>query len=222
MKFFSLIYHGEIHPSEEDKVIPAEEFSTLMEASEILKLAKEDAKQYREETEQECQQLKAQAQEAGFAEGLSQFNEHLIHFDKQLHLLKMELQKQILPLALKAAKKIVGDQLQLHPETIVEIVIQTIAPVIQNHRFTIYVNKVDKEILEANKPKIKDILEQVQVLSIQERNDITPGGCIIETESGIINASIENQWRALESAFEKYMKPSSSSGSSGLNRSPNP
>jgi type III secretion protein L len=206
MKFFSLIYQGEIHPATEDKVIPAEDFSTLMEANEILKRVKEDVKQYKQQIEEESELLKTAATEKGFDEGLTQFNEHLIHFDKQLHVLKMELQKQILPLALKAAKKIVGEQLNLNPETIVEIVIQTIAPVTQNHRFTIYVSKADKEILEANKPKIKNILEQVQVLNIQERSDIAPGGCIIETESGIINASIENQWRALESAFDKYMR----------------
>lgn len=207
MKFFSLIYQGEIHPATEDKVIPAEEFSTLMEASGILKLAKEEAKQYKRQVEEECDRLKEEAKQAGFAEGLAQFNEHLIHFDKQLHLIKMDLQKQILPLALKAAKKIVADQLSLNPETIVEIVIQTLAPVLQNHRFNIYVNKDEKEILEANRPRIKSILEQVKVLTIQERDDIAPGGCIIETESGIINATIENQWRALEMAFEKYMKP---------------
>jgi type III secretion protein L len=63
--------------------------------------------------------------------------------------------------------------------------------------------------LEANKPRIKEILEHIQTLSIKERHDITPGGCIIETETGIINASVENQWRALESAFERYMKQSS-------------
>ena len=137
---------------------------------------------------------------------MSRFNEQLINFDKQLRQIRADLQKQILPLALKAAKKIVGEQLSVSPETIVDIVIQTLAPVTQNHRFNIYVNKVDKEILEAQKPKIKSYLEQVQVLTIQERSDIAPGGCIIETESGIINASIENQWRALESAFEKYMK----------------
>jgi type III secretion protein L len=204
MKFFSLIYQGEIHPSDDDKVIPAEEFSTLMEASQILVRAKEDAKDYEKRTAEECEELKEIAKEEGFSRGLDLFNEHLIHFDKQLHLIRLELQKQILPLALKAAKKIVGEQLTLHPETIVEIVIQSLAPVTQNHRFTIYVNKADKEILEAQKPKIKSILEQVRVLNIQERADIAPGGCIIETESGIINASIENQWRALESAFEKY------------------
>ena len=204
MNLFSLIYKGEVHPAKKKKVIPAKEFSTLAQASEILDLAKEDIELYKKNVENECQELKEQAKEEGFSEGLQKFNEHLIHFDKQIRLIRMELQKQILPLALKAAKKIVGEQISLNPETIVEIVIQTLLPVSQNHRFNIYVNKVDKEILEAQKPRIKSILEQIQVLTIQERNDISPGGCIIETETGIINASIENQWRALESAFEKY------------------
>ncbi len=206
MKFFSFIYQGEVHPATEDKVIPAEDFSTLMDASEILSRAKEDVEHFKKQTEKECEALKEEAKQEGFDEGLARFNEHLINFDKQLQLLRMELQKQILPLALKAAKKIVGEQLTLNPETIVDIVIQAIAPVVQNHRFNIYVSKVDKEILEAEKPKIKSILEQVKVLTIQERGDVAPGGCIIETESGIINATIENQWRALEIAFEKYMK----------------
>lgn len=204
MKFFSLIYQGEIHPTTEEKVISAKDFSTLMEAAEILTRAKEDAEHFKRQVEKECKMLKEEATESGFLEGLARFNDHLIHFDKQLQLIRMDIQKQILPLALKAAKKIVGEQLSVSPETIVDIVIQAIAPVIQNYRFIIYVNKVDKEILESEKPKIKRLLEQVQVLSIQERNDIAPGGCIIETESGIINASIENQWRALESAFNKY------------------
>lgn len=206
MKYFSLIYQGEVHPADGNKVIPSETYATLIEASEIVNRAKEDAVQYKKQVEEECQQLKKKAWDEGYAEGLSQFNQHLLHFDQQLRILRNDLMKQILPLALKAAKKIVGEQLDLKPETIVEIVIQILAPVSQNRRVNICVNKVDKEILETEKPKIKSILEQVQVLTIQERSDIAPGGCIIETESGIINASIENQWRALESAFEKYMK----------------
>ncbi len=205
MKFFSLIYQGQVHPSTDEKVIPAEDFSTLMEAFQILAKAKEEVKDHKKQIAKECEELKETAKEEGFSEGLVRFNEHLIHFDKQLRVIRLELQKQILPLALKAAKKIVGEQLALHPETIVDIVIQTLSPVSQNHRFTIYVNKADKELLEAQKPKIKNLLEQVQVLNVQERADIAPGGCIIETESGIINASIENQWRALESAFERYL-----------------
>ena len=54
--------------------------------------------------------------------------------------------------------------------------------------------------------KIKKIFERLENLSIQERDDIEPGGCIIETEAGIINAQLENQWRSLEIAFDEFMK----------------
>ena len=206
MRFFSLIYQGDIHPATDDKIIPAEDFSTLMQANEILEKAKEDAEHFKKKTLEECERLKEIAKEEGYQEGLTQFNERILFFESALRTLRIELQKQILPLALKAAKKIVGKELETHPETIVDIVLQALAPVTQNHQFTIYVNKVDKEALEAEKPKIKHILEHVQVLSIQERGDIAPGGCIIETEAGIINATIDNQWRSLERAFERYMK----------------
>jgi len=206
MKFFSLIYQGDIHTSTDEKVIPAEEYSTLLDAATVLEKAKEDAETYRKEVDEECEKLREKARNAGFDEGLATFNEHLIAFDKALRELRLELQNSIIPLALKAAKKIVGKELESHPETIVDIVLQTLAPVTQNQRITIYVNKADKEILETNRPRIKKVLEHIQNLSIQDRSDIAPGGCVIETESGIINATIENQWRALESAFEKYMK----------------
>ncbi len=209
MRFFSLIYQGDIHPATDDKVISAEDFSTLMQAHEILEKAKEDAEHFKKKTAEECERLKEIAKEEGYQEGLTQFNEKILFFESSLRTLRIELQKQILPLALKAAKKIVGKELESHPDAIVDIVLQALAPVTQNHQFTIYVNKVDKEALEAEKSRIKQILEHVQVLSIQERADIAPGGCIIETEGGIINATIENQWRALERAFERYMKPPS-------------
>ena len=64
----------------------------------------------------------------------------------------------------------------------------------------------DLEPLEKERSKIKKIFEHLDSFSLQERADIEPGGCIIETEAGIINAQLENQWRALESAFESFMK----------------
>jgi type III secretion protein L len=206
MKFFSLLHHETVHSAKGDKVIPAEEFSTLMSAFELIEKAKEDVIAYKKEAEEQNEKLKAQAEKEGFEKGLSHFNEQLVNFEIELKKVRHEMNRLILPLALKAAKKIVAEEIKLHPDRIVDIVLQTLSPVTQNHRIKIYVNKADKEILEQEKPRIKEILEQVESLSILERSDIAPGGCIIETEAGIINASIENQWRSLESAFEKYMK----------------
>lgn len=206
MKFFSLIYQGEVHPAAEEKVLPADQYSTLLEAKEIVEKALEDAKRKHVETEKECIDLRAAAKEEGFKEGLSKFDEHLLFFDSELKKIRHEAMQAVLPLALKAAKKIVGKELEVHPETIVDIVLQTLTPVTQSQRIKIYVSREEREIVEAEKPKIRAILEQIESLSILDRADIAPGGCIIETEAGIINATIENQWRALESAFERYMK----------------
>ncbi len=208
MKLFSLIYQGDIHLSEEQKIISADQYSELLSAEEVLRKAREESERQKRENDEECALKLQEAEERGFAKGLDSFNEHLLDFDKQIKNLRLEMQQSVLPLALKAAKKIVGKQLELHPETIVDIVMQAIGPVSQSRKVKIYLNKVDREIIELHKQRIKDILEHLDTLTIQERSDVVQGGCIIETESGIINASIENQWRALEAAFERYMKPS--------------
>ncbi len=205
MKFFSLIFQGDIHLAEAEKVIPASEFSLLVSGKEIVEKAEEDAARLLDETQEKCRTLEEEAEKKGFQDGLLKFHEQLLYFEQTLNKIKNDTLAQVLPLALKAAKKIVGKELELHPDSIVDIVIQAIAPVTQNKKITIYVNKEDKELLDKEKPQIKAILEQVESLIIQERGDITKGGCIIETEKGIINATLENQFRALEAAFKRYM-----------------
>ena len=205
-KYFSLIYSGEIRQGSEEKIIPAEELSELLKAADVLKKARADVKTYLENNKEECQKLLKQAEDAGFNKGLSEFNKQILHYQERVKQMEHELQKTILPLALKAAKKIVGRELDLKPETIVDIVRQTLKPVTQNHHIKIIVSKQDREALDKKKGELRQMLEHVQTFIIEEREDITPGGCIIETEAGIINASLENQWRALESAFEAFMK----------------
>jgi type III secretion protein L len=205
-KLFSYLFSGDLHLSSSDKIIPSHEFSKLFEANEVLEKAKDDAEEKNRLVEEECERLRIQAKEEGYQEGLTQFNEHLLSLEDHGRKIYRDTQNSILKLALQAAKKIVNKEIELHPETIVDIVLQALAPIKQNHRITILASKADKEILEAHKPEIKEIFEQLQFLGIQERPDIEPGGCIIETESGIINASIENQWKALETAFKRYTK----------------
>lgn len=204
MKWFSLVYQGDVHPSTDEKVIKKDDYSQLVTATEILEKARFDVQQLFENTEKECEGLRQEAKELGLQEGLEKFNEQIFILDEQLKALRHNLQQMVLPIALKAAKKIVGKELEIFPETIVDIVLQTLAPISQSHQVTIFVSKEDKEILEKNKPKLKEILDHAEILTIQEKADISPGGCVIKTEGGMINATIENQWRALESAFEKY------------------
>lgn len=204
MKWFSLLYQGDVHPSTSEKVIKASDFSRLLEAAHLLEAAREDAQKHKEETHKKCKGLEAKAKEKGFEEGLAKFNALIFSLDEELKAIRHNLQQMVLPIALKAAKRIVGKELEIHPETIVDIVIAAIKPVSESHQVTLFVNKEDKPYLDAEKEKLKEILEHIDNLVIQEKGDVERGGCVIKTESGMINATLENQWKALERAFDKY------------------
>ena len=205
MKLFSLISGKEVRMAPGQKKIPAEEFSLIHEAASILQEVKEETEAFQKKTAIESEEQKEAGFDQGFQEGLESLNKHLFALDQELKELRTEIQKKMLPLTLSAARKILGEELKLHPERVVDIVLTSLKPVTQHKKIIIYVNKADLAMLEAEKPKMKNIFEHLQSLSIQERDDIDPGGCIIETEAGIINAQLENQWRALESAFESFI-----------------
>jgi type III secretion protein L len=205
-KYFSLLSGEEVRPAPGHKIIPSTEFSTLKEASEILEVVQREAEEFKRATLIEAEKIKTLAFEEGFQDALTSLNQHILLLDDALHQIREDVQKRILPIALKAARKIMGEELKMHPDRIVDIVMTSLKPVTQHRKITIYVNRADLEYVESAKPDLKKMFERLENLSIQERADIEPGGCIIETEAGIINAQLENQWRALETAFESFAK----------------
>jgi type III secretion protein L len=205
MYLFTLISGKTVHLKSGKKTIPKKDFSTVKSAEEIVSIAEEEAEEYKKELHEEAAALKEKSSQEGFEEGLGKFNKQLTHLDTLAAGIKDEMKEQILPILLSSLKKIVGEELKIAPDRIVDIVMQALKPVIQHHHITIYVNKDDLKKLEAKKKKLKGILLQIEVFSLQAREDIQPGGCIIETEAGIINAQLDNQIRALETALKTLM-----------------
>lgn len=205
-RFFSLINGKAIHIAPKTKIIPAVEFSTLLDAKNILEQAKEDAENYKMKIAIDCEKIKAQAELDGFHKGFEEWATHIAQLETEIQNVRKESEKAIVPIALKAAKKIVGKEIELSEETIVDIVLNYLKAVSAHKQITIYVSKKDLNILEMNRNRLKDMFESLEVLSIRERPDIEPGGCIIETEGGIINAKLENQWTLMEKAFKGMMK----------------
>ena len=205
-KFFSLLNGTTVHLTPQTKFIPAEDFSKAVDSFELLTEIKKDALKYREDVAFEIEQLKMQAQREGFEEGFKAWVEKIEQLESEISKVRQETEKVILPVALKAAKKIVAKELETSENAIIEIVSSNLKAVATHKRITIYVNKKDLESLERNKESLKKMFDQLEVFNIRERADVEQGGCVIETEGGIINARLENQWKILESAFEKMMK----------------
>ncbi len=205
-KYFTLMKGDQIVEAPNSKIIPAKEFSTLLSADEVLKNITQDADTYRLQVSKEAEEIKEIAYKEGYENGFSKWAEHIINLEIEINNVHQELQKLVIPVALKAAKKIVGKEIELNEEIITDIVLANLKAVSQHKKITVYVNKRELEALEKNKNRLKDIFENLESLSLRERADVAPGGCIIETEVGIINAQMDHRWTILEKAFERLLK----------------
>lgn len=203
MRLFPLLEGGQIH-LDGKKVIKSKDVELLLSAEQIVLRAQEEVKRVYSSNQLECSKLRDKAKEEGFAAGLESFHEHLLYLEAQVRVLKSELRRSLLPLAIGAAKKIVAGELSLHPEKIVDIAIRAAKPISQSSRVRVIVSKEDIPYLEQGKEKLRNVFPQLEILSIEEREDITPGSCLIETEKGIVNASLEQQWNSLQRALAKY------------------
>jgi len=202
-KLFTLIHGETVHIPPGVKALPESSYSSLIEANELIQKVKEGADQYRLEVLHSCEEIKSKAAQEGYQEGFKEWAEHIALLEAEIKRLRDEMKNAIVPVALKAAKKIVGREIELSDEAIIDIVTDSLKAVSTHKRITLYVNRKDQEILEKQKAKLKQIFESLETFSIRERSDILPGDVVIETEGGIINAKLENKWRVLEQAFQK-------------------
>lgn len=219
MKFFSLIFkNDEVTPNQ--RVLSPEAFSALLDAEELLAKTKEDSEAYMNATKQECERLRQEAQQQGFKEGNEAWISQIAYLEKEMHDLRDEIKSSLVPLAIASVKKILGKELETNPNTIVSIIIKALKELTQHKKILIHVNPKDLPIVEQSRPELKQIVEYADTLIISPQADVAPGGCIIETEAGIINAQLDVQLAALEKAFSTILKQQTSVGTSSKQQDP--
>ncbi len=202
-RLFTLISGEPIHLSAgSGKIIPEEVYCETMDGVALIEKVKEDAKNYKLEVAAEAETAKEFGYKEGFEAGYRAWAEQLAFMEGQVIQIRGEMEKVLAQAALKAAQKIVGRELETSQDAVVSIVSNILRSVSQHKKIVIYANKDDLVKLELNRPRIKEIFESLESLSLRMRDDLNPGECMIETEVGIINARLDNQWKILENAFK--------------------
>lgn len=204
-KYFTLVYGDQIRTAPGRKIIPAEALSTMQDAFEVLGRVQDDARNYRLQVAKEAEELKENAFKEGYREGYAEWAEQLPGFENQIRTMHEDFKKIVIPIALMAAKKIVGREIELSEDVIVDIVLSNLKSVKQHKKIIIYVNDKDLQILEKGRPRLQEVFESLESLSIRSRSDIAKGDCVIETEIGIVDAKQEHRWLIIEKAFEKNL-----------------
>ena len=202
-KLFTLIKEGEIRLEPDTKIIPADKLGEILSSEDVQKVIKEDAKNYRKDVTEEIESLKAKAQKDGYQDGFEKWAEAIASLEAQIRSVRQEYEKILVPVALKSVEKILGKEVETNENTIIDILKNTLKAVSTHKKITLYVSPKERGVIEKNKDQLKKLFEVLEVFQIQERADIEPGGAVIETEGGIINAQLPNHLQVLERAFKK-------------------
>jgi flagellar assembly protein FliH len=112
-----------------------------------------------------------------------------------------DLEKELVQLALGVARKIVGRELQVDPQTVAGIVRDVLSRVEHAEQITIRMNPADLDCLEELKPRILESLADAGRARFEADASISSGGCRVESDCGDIDARIEQRFKVVEDAF---------------------
>ncbi len=143
--------------------------------------------------------------ERGKAEAKTEYTQKSLELTQSIAALSEEKAKivrqakpEVLKLALAIAHQLVKSEISLNQAVTLNIVSEAIEKVTDNTKVIIRVNRADVEFLKMNHDRIAQQLGDVKSLVIQEDGRIETGGCIIETNLGYIDATIQTKFDAIK------------------------
>lgn len=156
-----------------------------------------------ESPEDECARLRQTARAEGYAEGLAAgraeadaSGAHMRHlaedFSAALDTLDFRLADMVLELALDVARQVVAGELATRPERVLDVVRLALKQMAESSREARLLLHPDDAVRV--RPHLDQVLDKTR-LRIVEDARIAPGGCLIETPQGDIDATLPARWR---------------------------
>jgi type III secretion protein L len=181
--------------------ITKEAHEASLEAKQILTTAQEQAAQLLDDARREKEMALAESTERGYAAGLDQWNDALADAWKKREDFITQHEAELVKLAVAIAKKIIGRSIELNPGTVLQTAKEALRGVRSQRRVTIKVHPSDEDGLREQAGSLKMLGAEVGELVIVGNPSIEAGGCIVESDLGVIDAQIGTQLASIENAL---------------------
>ncbi|MDD5593667.1 MAG: FliH/SctL family protein [Candidatus Margulisbacteria bacterium] len=180
--------------------IPAGDISLVKtEAQKIIERARQEADSVREEAREQGRREGRDESAARLEEALATLNSAI----KERKQIIKDAEGELLRLSLKIAEQIIRSEVSLHRDVSLNIVSEAIGRVSDREQIIVRVNREDAEYLKRYKDRLSGMLDGVKSFSIIEDSNVEPGGCVIETNLGFIDARISTKLKSIEEALQK-------------------
>ena len=188
----------------ERRVVKAADAATVRSAAEIVAAAEAEAARLREDAKAAFEEERRKGYEKGLQDGKLEISMQKLELvDSSVAFMESVEQKmaEVVMKALRAFVVEVGDE-----EMVVQIVRKTMNAVIRTQRQVTL--KVAPEMVEAVRSRVAEFrvaYPTVDTLDVVEDPRLKGAACILETEAGVADASVETQLAAIEKSLKKHI-----------------
>ncbi len=173
------------------------------ELEEIKKLEKDAFSQgflQGEKTGIEAEKLKSEPM-------LQNFRQAIIELDNAKKHMYLKAEKEAVLLALAIAKKIIGHEVSNNQELVLKnIVKDALKRASDQSHIKVRIHPSDYSMIKESKSQFAQYLDNKGDIVFEVDERIHNGGCIIETDSGEIDARIDNRLMIVEEALKSQMQ----------------
>ena len=197
-----IIRQGNLQIETTGRLVKRAEAQSIAEAMDVLSAAQKEAEDIRQQAREEFEAQR----KLGYDKGLDDSKEEIAiqkleQVEKSIDYLS-SMENRIVVIVLTALKKCVaeiGDK-----ELMVQVVQKAMQAVVRNQQQVVL--KVSPEMLPTVKERLNEILSKfpgVNYINLMDDPRIKGVSCIIETDAGNVEASLDHQLAAIEKALGK-------------------
>jgi flagellar assembly protein FliH len=125
--------------------------------------------------------------------------------------LLVDHERELIQLVFQIAKKIALRDLEGNHEAIRETLVNVVAETKANERIVVRLSVEDMQFLETLQEKSGQHIESLERVKFVPESKIKSGGCVIETEFGSVDATVEERveriWQTLASRMPQTHRP---------------
>ena len=199
-----LINKGDFVLQSDRRVVKAADVATVRSAAEIVAAAEAQAAQIREDAKVAYEEERKKGYDKGIADGKTEIAmQKLDLVDSSVAFMENveEKMSDIVMKALKSCVTEIGDH-----EMVIQIVRKTMAAVIRTQRHVTL--KVPPEQVEAVRARVSELtatFPTIETFDVVEDPRLKGSSCVLETEAGVADASVESQLAAIERSLKKHI-----------------
>jgi flagellar assembly protein FliH len=183
----------------------------VQEALDYAEAVREEARQagYRKgftegyEAGRAAAEAEAQAKAAEYRALIEAFVEQV---ETERQRLWRNAEPQIVAFVMEIAQKVVKEEAKINREIALSVVKNALRRVIDTERVRIRVHLADLETVRGAREELLTLIDGIDHLEIIEDRRVPPGGCVIETNAGTIDAKLETQFEELQTLFDSLQE----------------